>query len=135
MVVGYMERNKGTYSEQHRSYYLRHRDILIPKLKVYCTKYRNKLKEDVLQHYGGSCFCCQENNKAFLTIDHIHNNGAEQRTSLFGKNIGGGYRFYLWLKKNNWPEGFQVACFNCNQGRANNGGICPHKGEKQYGGR
>ena len=121
-----MGRDKGTYSDGHRSYYERHKEVLLPKLKVYGKAYRDSLKREALEHYGSACYCCLESNKAFLTVDHIENNGAQHRTAIFGKNIGGGYRFYLWLKRNDWPDGFQVACFNCNQGRANNGGVCPH---------
>ena len=29
------------------------------------------------------------------------------------RHLGGGYRFYLWLKKHNFPEGFQALCLNC----------------------
>ena len=31
-----------------------------------------------------------------------------------------------YLKKNNYPDGFQVLCWNCNLGRAHYG-VCPHK--------
>ena len=34
---------------------------------------------------------------------------------------------YSWLIRNNYPEGFQVLCYNCNLGKAHNNGICPHK--------
>jgi hypothetical protein len=37
---------------------------------------------------------------------------------------GGGY--WAWLRKHNYPEGFQVLCHNCNMGRQINGGVCPH---------
>jgi hypothetical protein len=33
---------------------------------------------------------------------------------------------------NGFPAGFQVLCFNCNQGRRLNHGVCPHV-EAQYG--
>ena len=38
---------------------------------------------------------------------------------------------YIWLKNNNFPEGFQVLCFNCNCGKARNKGICPHSGKTE----
>ncbi len=34
---------------------------------------------------------------------------------------------YRWIIKNNFPEEFQILCFNCNSGRHINGGICPHE--------
>ena len=61
----------------------------------------------------------------FLTIDHIHGHGNEHRKKMGFK---GGSDFYRWLIKNNFPEGFQVLCMNCNWGkRINKEGVCPHK--------
>ena len=34
---------------------------------------------------------------------------------------------YEWIKRNNYPDGFQVLCWNCNSGKGANGGICPHE--------
>jgi hypothetical protein len=48
-----------------------------------------------------------------LTIDHINDDGADQRRKLYGGRTGGGSRFYKWLIKNNFPEGYQVLCCNC----------------------
>jgi hypothetical protein len=47
-----------------------------------------------------------------LTIDHIKGNGAEERRRLAKQARGS--RFYLWLKRHGYPEGYQVLCFNCN---------------------
>jgi hypothetical protein len=55
----------------------------------------------------------------FLTIDHINGGGNKHRQQIRS-------RICHWLKKNNYPEGFQVLCFDCNLGRSINGGICPH---------
>lgn len=67
----------------------------------------------------------------FLTIDHINNNGAEHRRKLFGNRLIGGYAFYTWIIKNNFPEDLQVLCMNCQFGRKFNNGVCPH--EFQHG--
>lgn len=86
------------------------------------TKYNKELREFVLNKYGGKCVCCGEANLRFLTIDHTGNNGnAHRKSDPKAKAI------YTWLKVNNYPEGFQVMCYNCNCGRYHNGGICPHK--------
>ena len=83
---------------------------------------REKTKIDVMNHYGPGCVCCGEKDIRFLTLDHINNNGKPHR-----KEVGSGHRLYRWAQKNNYPEGLQTMCFNCNTGRALNGGICPHK--------
>lgn len=72
---------------------------------------RQELKREVLTHYGGGqCVCvrCGVNDIRCLSIDHINSKGAEER-----KSIGGGSRFYAWLKKMNYPEGYQTLCMNC----------------------
>lgn len=97
--------------------------------KFYSKEYFNRCRLEVLIHYGGNppkCACCDESNVKFLTIDHINGGGAKQR-----KQVGGGFNFYRWLIRNNFPEGYQVLCFNCNCGRAKNNGVCPHKDTKK----
>ena len=81
------------------------------KTKIRMFHQRNKLRETVLSYYGGAkCIVCGETRKLCLTIDHINNDGAEHR-KITG---GGGYNTYCWLKRNNYPKGFQVLCRNCN---------------------
>jgi hypothetical protein len=46
------------------------------------------------------------------------------------RQIGGCGYFYRWLRKNGFPPGFQVLCYNCNQGKALGGGVCPHQAGK-----
>lgn len=73
-----------------------------------------------IQHYGLKCQCpgCNEDRYECLTIDHI--NG-------YDKNSGeprAGNPLYRWIIKNNFPEGFQTLCSNCNQTKSASG--CPH---------
>ena len=77
-----------------------------------------------MDKYGGKCACCGESELDFLTIDHIYNDGNEHRKKF---NIGPGKETYRWLRRNDYPDGFQVLCFNCNLGKRINKGICPHK--------
>jgi len=82
---------------------------------------RKNQKKLVMDHYGNKCFCCGETNIQFLTIDHINNDGYKQdkKTRVV---------LYRWIINNNFPEKmFQIACYNCNCGRAKNNGICPHQ--------
>lgn len=89
--------------------------------------YKTRIKREVLDKYGGVCSCCGESNIGFLTIDHKNNDGNIQRQEF---KQGTGSKFYGWLKKNNYPDGYQVQCWNCNCGRAFNNGICPHEEER-----
>lgn len=84
-----------------------------------------RFKAKVIALYGGKCACphCNENRLGFLTIDHPNNDGAKHRRE-------GGDKMYRWLRRNGFPDGFRVLCFNCNCGRAFNGGVCPHTEEE-----
>jgi len=75
---------------------------------------RNRLI--ALKHYGIGCAYCGENLEAFLTIDHINNDGAKHRKELVGKSCGG-VDIGSWLRKNSYPKGFQVLCVNCNHAK------------------
>ena len=87
-------------------------------------EWNKKAKRTLFEAYGGArCACCGEEVLAFLTIDHINGGGRAAQA----KTGRGGQRLYLWLRRNNYPSGFRVLCFNCNAGRAVNGGTCPHE--------
>lgn len=86
---------------------------------------QNRCRDEVFNAYGGyKCNCCGESEPLFLSIDHVDNDGAVERKS--GKYCGSGTGFYLWLRKNKFPSGYQVLCMNCNTGKHKNGGVCPH---------
>jgi hypothetical protein len=87
------------------------------------------LRQEVFLAYGGfRCVCCNETEPMFLSIDHVENDGAEMRRR--GEHSRGGSQFYQWLRKRNYPTGFQVLCMNCNLGKHRNGGVCPHQSGK-----
>lgn len=89
---------------------------------LYMKQYRFKLKIEVLKKYGGVfCSCCKIDKISFLVIDHIEGGGTKHT-----KEVGHGHKFYLWLKKNNYPSGFRVLCHNCNWGNYINNYNCPH---------
>ena len=84
------------------------------------------IKDQVYAAYGGYvCNCCGETEPTFLSIDHVNNNGAAQRKSGYR-----GGRFYYWLAREGFPAGFQVLCMNCQWGKRNNRGVCPHQAGK-----
>jgi len=95
------------------------------RLKSYpaSARKRKSLKKEIISYYGGRCACCGESEIIFLTMDHVDNNGAEHRREA---KISSGLDFYYWLRRNGYPEGFQVLCWNCNTGKHINGGVCPH---------
>lgn len=96
------------------------------RTKQYSTEQHQEVKKLCFDAYGGRfCICCGENGMLFLGIDHINNNGAEHRRSIFGQSRGG--NIYTWLRARNFPPGFQVLCHNCNLAKHLNKGSCPHQ--------
>lgn len=83
--------------------------------------YRQTHFQIILDHYGARCVCCGEDQRVFLTIDHKNDDGGKFRNAQ-----GVSLRFYRWIIKNNFPDDLQILCYNCNCGRARNGGVCPH---------
>lgn len=86
------------------------------------NKKNAKVRRQILAIYGSVCNCCGETNPLFLCLDHINGDGAEDRL----KQKGRGSRFYAILVKQKKRDDLQILCFNCNQGRERNKGICPH---------
>ena len=79
-----------------------------------------KKRNEVLAHYGNVCACCEEDETVFLEVDHVQGGGETHRRIEKITNI------YYWLVKNNYPEGFQLLCSNCNLAKWRVG-ICPHQ--------
>jgi len=90
-------------------------------ITLYQRKKRLENKAKVFAILGGMCVCCLESNPKFLTIDHIRNDGYLDRRRDSGT-------FYAKMLSQGVPKDkYQLLCWNCNCGRALNGGICPHK--------
>lgn len=95
-------------------------------VRSYSLKRSRKIKLLVLTHYSNGkpkCACCPVTEVAFLTIDHIEENGATDRDSKGRKYTGSlGYRRLI---REGFPLGFRVLCFNCNCALYYTGS-CPH---------
>ena len=88
--------------------------------------YRQLVRSEVINKYGGKCRCCGEAVYEFLAIDHINNDGHKERKEFFGSQKGSSYRFYLKLRKEKLRDDLQVLCHNCNMAKAMYG-RCPHE--------
>ena len=99
--------------EQIKIYGAKYRDTHRSKIREYTRGFRYNLKIETLSHYGTVCQKCGFSDPRALQIDHIEDNGAEERKSLGGQKFSG-WQFYSWLKKHSWPSGYQVLCANCN---------------------
>lgn len=87
-------------------------------------RYHWKLKVSAITTYGGKCVHCGITNIQYLTIDHIDNNGGAHREQLFGSKRQAGHVFYSWLKRNDYPPGYRVLCYNHNSSRQFHPELC-----------
>jgi hypothetical protein len=79
---------------------------------------RRRLRLEVFLHYGNGelkcCKCGYDADHRALQLDHINNDGADNRRNARGSRTQAGTTFYRWLRKNGYPAGLQVLCANCN---------------------
>lgn len=101
--------------------YCPHSELFVSKPMTKNRKRYLKNKKLIFAHYGKSCKCCGEDNLCFLNIDHISGGGRQHR-----KETNSIFSLYPWLIKNDFPDGFQTLCANCNWGKYLNG-ECPHQ--------
>jgi hypothetical protein len=135
----YYQKNRAKIVAYHAAYYAAHREEQAEKAKKRRASdpvaHRERdarraatkaaqwaaLKMDAFNSYGGpKCACCGETLFEGLTIDHIDGSGSKHRRDT------GAATPYRWLKKNNYPAGFQVLCGTCNMAKGT-GDHCPHK--------
>ena len=83
------------------------------KLNAYSNKRRLDAKHIILEKYGNACVKCGFDDIRALQLDHIKDNGSEERKSLGGQKMSGA-NFYLYLIKQGLPGGYQTLCANCN---------------------
>ena len=82
--------------------------------KEYAKAYREKVKSEVLERYGTDCANCGFSDRRALQIDHINGGGNAERIAAGGTIRFSGWNFYVYLKKQGYPEGYQTLCANCN---------------------
>ena len=52
-------------------------------------KAKRKLRQEVLDAYGGKCACCGEEQYEFLCIDHVNDDGNERHNCNMAKGFHG----------------------------------------------
>jgi len=123
----YYELTEGTVTQRYR------KDHTVQAVDVETARERYRrvdrertaaLRRAVLRLYGSECACCGETEERFLTIDHVNNDGSLRRRENRSGNRSGPI-FYKRILKTK-PSDLQVLCLNCNFGKYQNGGNCPH---------
>lgn len=102
----YYKKHSEKFIEAGKRYRERNRELVNQRARDKAQS----IKLQVLQHYGLRCNNCGIDNPILLTIDHIMGDGAAHRRRDGWK----GFKIYKYLLDNDFPEGFQVLCWNCN---------------------
>ena len=107
--------------ERMQKYIHAHPDRIIENQRKFFTllmrKERHFLQRmGILIHYSNPptmpiCNNCGEQDFDALCLDHINGGGGKHRKELNSGSI----HYWTWLEKNDFPEGYQVLCANCNQ--------------------
>jgi len=100
---------------------------------------RDEIRLEVLQYYSKRlsksnipcCRCCGEKSHVdFLAIDHIAGRKEmDSEPELVKIGYSSSKKIEVlgqWIKKNNFPKGFQILCHNCNVAKGIYG-ECPHE--------
>ena len=114
----YRERQRGYY----RKWYEANKEEARKKKRRLMRKYRaesperyreqtrrakRKLKDAVFDIYGRECVRCGFTDVRALTLDHILNNGAEERKELGERGV------YRRATEKHRPDEYQTLCMNC----------------------
>ena len=104
-------RNKKKCRRLGDAYYKKHKK----ERSIYAAANNIDIKLKTLSRYGfnGKLQCCwpdcRVNDIDMLSLDHIYNNGREDRKNW---KSPAGVNFYRRLIKKGFPEGFQTLCLN-----------------------
>jgi len=117
--VRYYSQNKVRLRAKNREYARANRD----RLNAQARDRHRQIRYEVLSYYSQGtlrCACCEIADYEFLTIDHANGDGAKHRRETPTVRTA----LAAWLRRNGFPEGFQVLCLNCNFARGHFG-RCP----------
>lgn len=71
---------------------------------------RQEGRQAVMEGYGNKCSCCGFDDPRALALDHVNNDGAEERKKWRGRmNF-----FYAKIIADGFPPNYQILCANCN---------------------
>lgn len=88
------------------------------KADINAKNYHRRLKQIVVYGYGGKCAICGIDDIDVLTIDHVNDNGAQQRKER-GRSREMGHGLLTRLRNECFPSEYQVLCANCNMRKEN----------------
>lgn len=124
-MLSFFSRGRGLFDRSSRC----KKCARIENTKWYAAQWRRsknmtlyyQAKEAFLITTGGDAIAVGKTEPTFLTLDHVNNDGGGR----FRKTVG--YVLYRGIINADFPDSFQILCWNCNTGKQKNGGVCPHR--------
>jgi hypothetical protein len=92
------------------------RKCLRDRQNRWCRLDRMTVRLEALTHYSGgepACACCGEARYEFLAVDHLTGSSHEDQ-----ERFGSLDKHLVHLRREGWPEGYQVLCHNCNAAKS-----------------
>jgi len=84
------------------------------KAKVSAQKSLRRLKQEVIQGYGGRCVGCGIADARILDLDHVNGGGSKARCHLRGAPTRSNGYAYRDARNRGFPADYQLLCRNCN---------------------
>lgn len=81
----------------------------LPESRIHERSSYYKLKDTIFEAYGNKCNYCGIDDPDVLVIDHVNDNGAEERRIY--KSM---YSYFRRIIERGYPEDYQLLCQNCN---------------------
>jgi len=110
-----------------KAFELRERKLSQKPERIKEREWKKRFKIEVLSHYSKGkpkCNCCGFSKIEGLSIDHIKPIKESKRDRSIRS-----VRLYQLLKREKFPDGFQVLCINCNSAKSDKE-FCPHQNLK-----
>lgn len=101
------QRNKERIREKKRLNMQRYRNEKPEKYRNQSRQSKYRLKQKVFDTYGRFCVICGFGDIRALTLDHINNNGAEERKILGERGV------YRRAVEKYRPDEYRIICMNC----------------------
>lgn len=106
-----------------KEWYIKNREEVRARQRKYMMQLRKEKREACFKLLGEVCACCGEQEKTFLTIDHVNGGGNIHRRRYGGNDR----RLYKEILSDPFAVvKYRTLCWNCNTA-TRWGRVCPHQ--------
>ena len=109
------KRGRRNRIESSQRWYRRNAD----RIKIMRRDRMYRLRQEVIDGYGGKCTCCGETEREFLTVEHLNGDGCKERKVMHYDQM------LQQIINEEFPSRYTILCMNCNFAKRR--GPCPHE--------